>query len=342
MDTKTSFALFILAPLSVMLIFGGLAGCCPAPEAMPVVVTQIVEAEGEAVMVTVETESSVREMPAATAASADKEDAPAAGEVASADPGALTLPYHPNRLVIKNAELILLVEDADNAIDRTAQIASDTGGYILSSRVWYQDWLGESYKYATITLSVPSEQFESAMRRLRGLAVQVVDENASGQDVTDEYVDLQSRLENLTATRDRIRTFLDQAKTVEEALQINDELKLVEKEIELVQGRMNYLFDRAAYSTITVQLNPELPGATPTPTPTPTPEPEWRPEETVEHASGTLGTILKALAEIAIWLGIVVVPLVAPPLALMGLIVWIVHRWMRRRASKGGKPPAAP
>ena len=322
MNPKTGFALLILAPLSVMLIFGGLAGCCPAPEAEAIVVTQIVRGEAAEVVVT-------------AAPAANGENAPAAGEVA-ADPGALTLPYRPNRLVIKNAELDLLVDDTDNAIDRTAQIADDTGGYILSSRIWYQDWLGESYKYATITLSVPSDQFESAMRRLRMLAVQVVDENASGQDVTDEYVDLQSRLENLTATRDRIRTFLDQAKTVEEALQINDELKAVEEEIELVQGRMNYLFDRAAYSTITVQLNPELPKATPTPTP----EAKWDIGGTVEHATGTLAIILQALAEVTVWLAIVVLPLVVPPLLIVGLIAWIVRKWTQRHAVKRANPPA--
>ena len=52
MNTKTGFALFILAPLSIMLIFGGLAGCCPSPEAESVVITQVVEKEGEAVVVT--------------------------------------------------------------------------------------------------------------------------------------------------------------------------------------------------------------------------------------------------------------------------------------------------
>jgi len=49
----------------------------------------------------------------------------------------------------------------------------------------------------------------------------------SGQDVTDEYVDLQSRLGNLEATRDRIRTFLDQAQTVDEALRVNEQLAAV-------------------------------------------------------------------------------------------------------------------
>jgi len=291
-----------------------------------VVVTQIVEKEGEAVVVTVEART--EDMPAATVISSSGEDT-------AIDYDALTLPYRSNRLIIKNADLSLLVADTDNAIDRTAQVAADTGGYILSSRVWYQEWLGDNYKYATITIGVPAHQFEVAMRRLRGLAVRVVDENASGQDVTDEYVDLQSRLENLEATRDRIRTFLEQTTTVTEALKINEELKAVEEEIALVQGRMNYLFDRAAYSTITVNLNPELPEATPTPTPTPTPP--WNPGETAERAGNTLSAILRVLIEIAIWFGIVVAPLVVPPVLVAAFIAWIARRWMRRSANKNSK-----
>ncbi len=232
----------------------------------------------------------------------------------------------PNRLIVKNAELKLLVTDTDIAIDLTLQIASDCGGYVISSRVWYEPWQGEHYKYATITLGIPVDQFERAMRRLRGLALRVVDETAAGQDVTDEYVDLQSRLDNLIATRDRIREFLDQARTVEESLQVNEELAAVEEQIEQVQGRMNYLFDRAAYSTITISLTPELPPITPTPTPTPkptpTPIPPWTPAETVEQAGRTLGAIVRVLIEISIWLGIVVVPIVAPPV----LIVWGIRR----------------
>jgi hypothetical protein len=238
----------------------------------------------------------------------------------------------PNRLIVKNAELRLLVTDTDVAIDRTTQLVADCGGYIISSRIRYDEWLGENYKYASITLGVPVDQFELAMRRLRGLALRVEDETASGQDVTDEYVDLQSRLGNLKATRDRIREFLDQARTVEESLKVNEQLSAIEEQIEQVQGRMNYLFDRAAYSTITVQIDPELPQPTPkptpTPTPTPTPIPPWTPTQTIEQASHTLGSILRALTEIAIWLLIVVAPLLAP----FVLIAWAVQRRIKRRA----------
>jgi len=116
-------------------------------------------------------------------------------------------PQQTGRMIIKNADIKLQVESTDNAIDRTTQIVSDVGGYIISSRVWYQDYSGTNYKYATISLGVPVDEFEHAMSRLRGLAVRVLDENASGQDVTSEFVDAQSQLGNLEATRDRIRSF---------------------------------------------------------------------------------------------------------------------------------------
>ncbi|RLC67653.1 MAG: DUF4349 domain-containing protein, partial [Chloroflexi bacterium] len=152
----------------------------------------------------------------------------------------------------------------------------------------------------------------------------------SGQDVTDEYIDLQSRLDNLKATRDRIREFLDQAKTVEESLRVNEELAAIEEQIEQVQGRMNYLFDRAAYSTITVQIEPELPQPTPTPvptlTPTPIPAPPWSPVQSARQAGQTLGSILRVLTEIAIWFGIVILPLAAPPI----LVIWGIRHWTGR------------
>jgi hypothetical protein len=217
----------------------------------------------------------------------------------------------------------LMVADTDLTIDRVTQVVDDCGAYIISSRVWYQDWMGDSYKYATITIGVPVDQFERAIRRLRDLAVQVVDETASGQDVTDEYVDLQSRLENLEATRDRIREFLDQARNVDEALLVNEELAAVEAQIEQVQGRMNYLFDRSAFSTITVQIDPELPE--PTPTPTPTPAPPWSPGPTIRQAGQTLTSTGQVLIELALWFIIVIVPLSAPFLA----IAWLI--WRRNR-----------
>jgi len=319
MYTKTRFTLITLIVLAALL-----AGCAspaePAVEEVSVEVTREVQ-----VLVEVEAETMVEIV------AESPEENPAAEPLTTGGHNLAALPDRSNRLIIKNAELELLVADTDVTIDLITQVAADSAGYIISSRVWYEEWLKENYKYATITIGVPVDQFEPAMRRLRSLALRVVDESASGQDVTDEYVDLQSRVDNLKATRDRIREFLEQAETVEESLRINEELTAVEDQIEQVQGRMNYLFDRAAYSTITIQVKPELPPVTPTPTPTPTPAPTptppWSPGQTVERAGRTLGSILRALTEIAIWLIIVVAPLVGPPV----LIVWGVYSWRKRQ-----------
>jgi Domain of unknown function (DUF4349) len=98
----------------------------------------------------------------------------------------------------------LLVKDTDRAIDQVTGIAVDSGGYVLSSQTATQD----GFKSATIKMGVPVDQFENVMRQLRSIAFQVTNETSSGQDVSDEYVDQQSRLTNLEATAARVREFL--------------------------------------------------------------------------------------------------------------------------------------
>jgi hypothetical protein len=229
-------------------------------------------------------------------------------------------------MIIKSAEIKLRVESTDTAIDRVTQVVGDSGGYIISSRVWYQaHYDGENYKYSTITIGVPVQQFERALNRLRGLAVKVLDESASGEDVTDQYVDLESQLTNLEATRERIKSFLDDAKTVDEALRINAELSEIERQIEEIKGRMNYLQDRSSYSTITITLEPELPEIVPTPTPEPKP---WSPGETFEDATKTLTSAYQGIVELLIWFFIVLLPILAPPI----FLVWLLWRFLTRKA----------
>ena len=241
-------------------------------------------------------------------------------------------------MIVKNGDIKLLVKDSDRALDGVTQIASDVQGYIVSSRVWYQDYYGTNYKYATLTLGVPEDQFENVLRRLRGLAVRVLDENATGEDVTDQYVDLQSQLTNLEATRDRIKSFLDQAKTVDEALRINQQLSDVEAQIEQIKGKMNYLSNRSAFSTITINLEPDLPPvvATSTPTPTPIPVPAlgpWDPGTTTQQATNVLVSSYRVIIDLLIWTFVVLVPIFAP----IALFVWLIMWLMRRKAKPAVK-----
>lgn len=283
-------------------------------------------------------EAAATEAPAQDASNAPV--APAEGEAASTlkegsvyETGSTDNVAVTTHLIIKNADMRLLVEDSDVAIDRITQTVGDSGGYIISSRVWNQAHFdGKNYKYATITMGVPVLTFERTLNRLRDLSLDVLDENASGEDVTDQYVDLQSQLVNLEATRERIKSFLDQAKTVEEALLINQQLSEIERQIEEIKGRINYLQDRSSFSTITVNIEPKLPEyIPPTPTPTPTPMPEeWKPGETVSSAWQTLTKAYQGFVDLLIWFLLVFVPIFGPPI----LIIWVILKLVFRKPNK--------
>jgi hypothetical protein len=176
---------------------------------------------------------------------------------------------------------------------------------------------------------VPSDQFEAVQRQLRALAVEVLSDTSSGQDVSDEFVDLQARLTNLEATAARIRELLKDAKDVDEALQVNIKLSEVESEIEQIKGRMQYLKDRSAFSTIVVNLQPDVP--------TPTPE-AWQPGKTVENAAKSAGNLLRGLIDGAIWL----VVALGPVLILLAIVVWLIVRAQRKRAKRGAMVSTTP
>lgn len=335
---KTRSGLFVLLVLVAMLFLAACGGgAAPATQAPALEAPAATEAPAMAEPSFVEqapekqAESLPQDQAAGGAALAPMPTA-AAYEVSNSS-GDLTVIERSNRMIVKNADIRLTVKDTDLAIDRATQVIGDAGGYIVSSRVWYQDYYGNNLKYAAITIGVPVDEFEKVLSRLRGLALKVVDETAAGEDVTDQYVDLQSQLTNLEATRARIQEFLQDAKTVDEALRINQELSNIEAQIEQIKGRMNYLNDRSAYSTITLNLEPEFPILTPTPTPTahPTATPiPWNPGQTYGEARNTVTLAYQGIANFLIWLVVVILPIVLPP----ALILWAIWKFMNRKTVK--------
>ena len=250
--------------------------------------------------------------------------------------------YQSGRMIIKNAELRLRVSDTSAAIDRVTHIAINMGGYLLASNTGYDG----DFQHATLTISVPVDQFEEAMRRLREIG-HVMGENATGTDVSDEFTDLNSRLRNLEATEARVRSFLEKATTVEESLRINQQLSDITDQIEQVKGRMGYLEGRSAYSTITTYLVPErpTPTVTPTATPRPTPTPiSWQPGNTFKRASQVLGRLVRKVGDTVIWLVVVVAPLALGVILALWVIRrvwrWLVEHSIVARHERSSPPPA--
>lgn len=332
---KTRSVLFVLPALIAMLVLGACGGAPAATEAPAFEAPYIQPA---ATMMPPMEDNMLIE----PGVVAEKVDEQAAGQALAPLPtiaafeigeGENAVVQNTNRKIIKNADVRLLVKDTNLAVNRSTQIISDLGGYLISSRIWYQDYYGNNLMYATITLGIPVDQFERALTRMRELSLRVLDETASGEDVTDQYVDLQSQLTNLEATRARIQEFLLDAKTVDEALRINQELANIEAQIEQIKGQMNYISDRSAFSTITVNFEPEFPILTPTPTPTayPTSTPiPWNPGETFGDARNTVTVAYQGIGNFLIWLAVAIVPIVLPP----ALVLWVLWKWMNRNTRK--------
>lgn len=250
------------------------------------------------------------------AASKAAEQGPAIDPVPIADP---------SRRIIKDGTLTIRVESVELGIGRIESIAVQVGGYVLETST---DYARRDGRRATIRLAVPVEAFEDAMRRIREVADEVEQEQASGTDVTQEYIDLQGQIANLEATQARVREFLDRAQSVEEALNVNARLTEIEGEIAQRRGRLRYLAQRSALSTIAVRLHEPAPEIPPDPTPTPEPLPDWSPRQTATEAYTALRLSSRGLVELAIWLGIAVLPLALPALALL----WLLRRlWAGRR-----------
>lgn len=218
------------------------------------------------------------------------------------------------RLIIKDGNITLEVEDTEIAVDSATDIITSMGGYIVSQNMYTAD----DQIYANIRFGVPSAQFETAMRQL-GTLGEVLGESASGQDVTEEYIDLESRLENLEATQERLRVFLEEAQTTEEALMVHRELRQIEEEINVIIGRMEYLSDRASFSSINVEIRPIFAPSVNEPD-------EWRPGYTIENAWAQFISFTQDILDALIYFGIVCVPW----LLVVGIVVFVVWRIVRR------------
>lgn len=175
-------------------------------------------------------------------------------EQAAVLPGAAAnQPQSIERMIIKTADLSLQVQDvgiAEAAINEQVDLLQ---GYVVS----VQSSGSDQDRRIAITFRVSAERFEEALQQVQGLAQEVLSISISGDDVTEEFVDLNARLRNLEASRDRLLDLLSRADQVEDALSVNTALTDIQGQIEQIQGRMQYLQRSSALSTLTVSLQSE-------------------------------------------------------------------------------------
>jgi hypothetical protein len=214
------------------------------------------------------------------------------------------------RLVVFTARLELEVEDVEATVDAVRLLAESHGGFV--STVNTRD------KRGSITVRVPQRRFHDAVEEIEELG-EVQSRNLQGEDVTEEYVDLQAELTNMERQEQRLLDIMEMGTTVESVLKVEHELERVRGRIESLQGRINYLDSRVELATITVNLNLE-----------PEEEPEmhlaWFPEvdwgEPVKAGLSVLFTVTQGMITMVIVLG---------PFAAVGYGGFKAYRYFRSR-----------
>ncbi|HET7271758.1 MAG TPA: DUF4349 domain-containing protein [Rubrobacter sp.] len=215
------------------------------------------------------------------------------------------------RKIVKTAELGIRAEDVRSGAARAQEVAARVGGSILSAQTYSAD----NSVYADMIISVPSNEFEGTLDELRALGEEVTTDTISGQDVTEEYVDLKSRERNLLAAEQTLLGLYDRADDVQDALSIQRELTDVRGQIEQVQGRIKYLDQRSDFAQISLSIRPV---ASP-----PKPRPAWDPKLIVARAWSASLAVLQALA--TVFLSAIVFGWWLVPVLIAG--TW----WLRRR-----------
>jgi hypothetical protein len=235
-----------------------------------------------------------------------------------------------DRLVIKNANLALVVKDAAASVNSITALAESLNGFVVNSNVYQSstDAAGNKIMSASITIRVPAEKLSDALAQLRGMAVRVESEGLSGEDVTSQYTDLESQLRNLEAAEKQLQAIMEGARRTEDVLNVYNQLVSIRGQIEQVKGQMKYFRESAAMSLISINLIPDALSQ-------PLEVGGWRPEGVAKDAIEALLRALQDVATAVIWLGIYVLPLGL----LFGLPLWLIGRVAVRRLRKP-KPSA--
>ena len=159
------------------------------------------------------------------------------------------------RKIIRNAELTLQTDQPDEGLRRITAAAEARGGFVVTSEATQRG--ANAGRNVKVIARVPSAQFNEFLAEVRQNGARVLSERITGQDVTEEFIDLEARLRVQKETETRYLEFLKQAKSVTDALTVQAELAKVRTVIEQIEGRKRFLESQSSLSTITVNLESE-------------------------------------------------------------------------------------
>lgn len=214
--------------------------------------------------------------------------------------------------IIKTAELALRVKDAPTSVEAARAAVTAKNGFVESSSISDP---GAGPRTAYLTVRVPVSAFESTISALKNLGVLVLTESIHGQDVTEQFVDMEAALRNAQAEEQSYLDILKKSGSIEDILAVTSRLADVRGRIERLTAQKRYLENRTDLATISLTLTEEtrveVPGRT------------WKPLEIFKQSLQDLVTSLQGLVSFLIRAFVAVIGLLLPIALIIALFVWI-------------------
>lgn len=248
-----------------------------------------------------------------------KEYAPmSTGEEAMKDADVSTAGIPNERMIIRTAELAMEVDSHDETLAGLQRIARERNGFVSTTTT---ELVYNTVKRTHVTLRVPSSAFDTTLTQLHQMAGKIEHESIQGQDVTEEFVDIEARLSNKRAEEQQLLLILKRSGSVSDILEVQRELFRVREEIERTEGRQRYLKDQISLATIGIQFHEPYPAP-------------------ISRHGGFWTTLGQGFEDgfygFANVLGGTITVLIAgsPVFVLIALAVWLIVKAVRRRKIK--------
>ena len=231
--------------------------------------------------------------------------------------------------LIKTLNISMEVKDTQRAANDLQTWISTTDPLSTAQSINYQQ-VGDNLYNVSMTFSVQASLFPRIENYLNAYPVlhkgQLLNTNLGTQDVSNDYIDTQSRLINLRGEQNRLLTLMSHASALGDILSIDQRLTDVEGQLEQIEGHLKDLTGQTSFYNVSINLQPGSVAVTPPPA-------GWSAGAIWQSALSATIALAQALATVVIWLAAFSVYLI--PLALIAWFIW-PRRRCRRTCRRGG------
>jgi|CXWL01.1.fsa_nt_gi hypothetical protein len=163
-------------------------------------------------------------------------------------------PVQMDRKIVRNGELHVECDRPEEAQQRIATIAQSNGGFVVESQQSTSDVKINTRDIVQMTVRVPADKFTETIEQIKAASGRIIQETTKGEDVTEEFIDIEARLKAKKALEQQFMEIMKRANNVDDALNVHSQLADVRGEIERIEGRRRFLENQASLSSIKIRL----------------------------------------------------------------------------------------